>query len=80
MARHMATLMDKLVGGVITETFVTDGAFVDDEEYWGFQIKAEDGTLFDVWVNKDPEANGPGAVSIEKCSATEGNTSCTETS
>lgn len=34
--------------------------------YWGFQCQGPDGVVYIVWVNMDDEANGPGALSIEK--------------
>jgi hypothetical protein len=36
-----------------------------DEGYWGFVVQ-KDKKFYDVWVNCDPEGNGPGHLSIEE--------------
>jgi len=49
----------KLIGWKITEVFLDEA-----REYYGFQVE-KNGVKKDVWVNRDPEANGPGFLNIE---------------
>lgn len=39
-----------------------------DEGGFGFQVSMPDDTLRHVWVNRDQEGNGPGALEIEESS------------
>lgn len=49
----------KLIGGKIV------GVFHDpDKEYWGIDVVIK-GKTHSVWVNCDPEGNGPGHLEIE---------------
>lgn len=54
-----------LKGATIIDAFVEPPNEYDDDGFWGFQVRTKDGKLLDVWVNRDGEANGPGAISIE---------------
>lgn len=38
----------------------------EDNESFGFRVKAKDNRIFDVWVDCDAEGNGPGWLSIER--------------
>lgn len=49
-----------LVGGTIV-CGLTD----PEESSWGFKVKKK-GRIFNVWVDCDPEGNGPGAIDIEE--------------
>lgn len=66
-ARFYATKMTPLVGSTIVETFVGEWGmdYPFEEPMWGFQVKTPDGKMFDVWVNRDSEGNGSGAVDIQ---------------
>ena len=41
-------------------------AIVDDGGYFGFVVKTPKGHTLRVWVNCDPEGNGPGHLDIQK--------------
>ena len=49
-----------LVGGTILSFFQDP-----THEYWGFRIHLRNGREAHVWVNCDPEGNGPGHLEIE---------------
>ena len=49
-----------LVGGTIL-SFFTD----TPGEYWGFRVRLRNGRGAHVWVNCDPEGNGPGHLEID---------------
>ena len=49
-----------LVGGTIL-SFFTD----TPGEYWGFRVRLRNGREAHVWVNCDPEGNGPGHLEID---------------
>lgn len=66
LSEFYADKINALVGGMITETFIEKDPFeFGGECFWGFQVRTREGKLFDVWVNRDGEGNGPGAVSVE---------------
>lgn len=50
-----------IVGMTIVDTF-TDPA----GEFWGFEVAVAGVQRRYVWVNCDPEGNGPGALEIER--------------
>ena len=50
-----------LVGGTIL-SFFTDTS----SEYWGFRVRLRNGREAHVWVNCDPECNGPGHLEIDR--------------
>jgi hypothetical protein len=50
-----------LIGGVITGA-ITAG----ESECFGFSVTASTGQRYNVWVDCDPEGNGPGHLEIEK--------------
>jgi hypothetical protein len=49
---------EKLVGGTIV------GTIKDDGEGFGFEVSKDDVNVL-VWVDRDPENNGPGHLEIE---------------
>ena len=50
----------RLVGAKIV------GSLRDPEmENFGFRVEHEDGQVFDVWIDRDAEGNGPGWLTIE---------------
>jgi hypothetical protein len=51
---------EKLVGRMIVGTVESS-----DGESWGLQIKDSTGRLSNVWVDQDPEGNGPGWLAYE---------------
>ena len=51
-----------LVGGTLT-------AALDGGDSFGFRVQTPDGRSFDVWVDCDPEGNGPGHLNLETPSA-----------
>lgn len=61
-SEYMSKIIDEhLTGGRIVGAFVGTG----DEGYFGFDV-ARAGKILHVWVNQDPEGNGPGFLSIEQ--------------
>lgn len=50
---------ESLVGGTITGALITE-----DSEGFGLRVVTKKGT-FQVWVDRDPESNGPGWLAIE---------------
>lgn len=42
------------------------GFIEDGQGYWGIQVKLPTGKCFDVWINCDPEGNGPGHLDIQE--------------
>ena len=50
-----------LVGGTIRGVIATDG-----DDSFGLQVQLPDGPVFKVWIDRDPEGNGPGHLSIER--------------
>lgn len=48
-----------LIGATITSLIQEAGG-----EYWGFNVRLKNGQERDVWVNCDPEGNGPGHLEI----------------
>lgn len=58
---YSADAAKQLVGGVIS------GVFTDpSKERWGFSVIFKKKPKVDVWVEQDPEGNGPGALYIHK--------------
>ena len=51
----------KLIGTQVVGTILTP-----DEEAWGLQVRTQDGNELLVWVDCDPEGNGPGWLQIEE--------------
>ena len=49
-----------LVGGTILSFFQDP-----THEYWGFCVRLRNGREAHVWVNCDPEGNGPGHLEID---------------
>ena len=49
-----------LIGATITGLIADEGP-----EYYGFTVRLKNGQKRDVWVNCDPEGNGPGHLNIE---------------
>lgn len=65
-AEFNADKIKALAGGMITGVFTDyDPLSEEDEVFWGFEVTMPDGSRHDVWVNRDGEGNGPGAVSVE---------------
>ena len=54
--------LQPLIGGKIT-------AALDGGDSFGFRVQTPDGRSFDVWVDCDPEGNGPGHLNLETPSA-----------
>jgi hypothetical protein len=50
----------RLAGAVILGGMITP-----DGEAWGFEVELKDGTTKHVWVDCDPEGNGPGWLAID---------------
>ena len=50
--------LQPLVGGTIT-------TILDGGESFGFQVRTRAGKKVNVWVDCDPEGNGPGHLSLE---------------
>ena len=50
-----------LVGGTILSFFTDTGG-----EYCGFRMHLRNGREANVWVNCDPEGNGPGHLEIQR--------------
>jgi hypothetical protein len=48
----------QLIGGTITAAIVSGESF-------GFEVKTRKGKKINVWVDCDPEGNGPGHLDIE---------------
>ena len=48
------------MGGTIL-SFFTDPT----HKYWGFRIRLRNGREAHIWVNCDPEGNGPGHLEID---------------
>lgn len=62
MKRHIeyeCAQIEQLIGFTITSPMEDP-----DQEYFGFQCK-KGKTVKNVWVNCDPEGNGPGHLNIE---------------
>jgi len=53
-----AQIKKRLLGGTITKTLLSE-----DGKTFGFQVQKAGKTL-DIWVDQDPEGNGPGHLSI----------------
>jgi len=51
---------EKLVGKTIVGTVESS-----DGESWGLQVKDTAGRVTNVWVDQDPEGNGPGWLAYE---------------
>ena len=51
-------ILEQLSGGVIGNPIVSDESF-------GFHVE-KDGKTLKVWVDRDPEGNGPGHLEIEE--------------
>ena len=56
--------LQKLKGGVITDIIESKPDGVCDGSF-GFIVQMPTGKRHDVWVDCDPEGNGPGHLSIE---------------
>ena len=57
---YMAEVISaRLIGAIITESISTP-----DGDAFGFKVNTPDGELL-VWVDCDPEGNGPGWLAIE---------------
>lgn len=54
----------QLVGGTIVATLQDDPTPGKAEGSFGFQVRTRQDQLLDVWVDCDPEGNGPGHLSI----------------
>ena len=54
----LKAIVDKLKGGVILDAIADN-----DRETFGFLVK-RDGEEIPVWVDRDPEGNGPGWLDI----------------
>lgn len=52
-------IKEKLVG-----TKIIDAIISDDEGSYGFRVEAPDGRTGIVWVDCDPEGNGPGWLAL----------------
>jgi hypothetical protein len=64
MARdYVGEHLKKLVGGKITGV-VRDGKIGDRETTYGLAVELPDGKKKDVWIQQDPEGNGPGHLDI----------------
>ena len=48
-----------LVDGTITKAIISQS-----RDSFGFEVRRPDGKLVDVWVDCDPEGNGPGHLNI----------------
>jgi hypothetical protein len=65
---HVKACMDRLIPELVGLT-ITGGAVDESGEYWGFVCKGKrDGKAVEkvVFVNCDPEGNGPGFLDIEE--------------
>ncbi|VGO14431.1 hypothetical protein PDESU_02992 [Pontiella desulfatans] len=56
--------LDRLIPE-LTGLTITGGAVDDTGEYWGFTAEWKQGKKV-IWVNCDPEGNGPGFLEIEE--------------
>jgi hypothetical protein len=56
--------LKKLVGGKITGV-IRSGKIGDRETFYGFEVEHPDGKKQSVWIQQDPEGNGPGHLNIE---------------
>ena len=52
-----------LVNGTITKAIISQS-----RDTFGFEVRQPDGKLVNVWVDCDPEGNGPGHLNIEPAS------------
>lgn len=56
-------IADKLVGAKITTALESPGNDFSDGSF-GFAVKTKAGETLQVWVDMDPEGNGPGWLQI----------------
>jgi len=60
--KHMVEKIHRyLIGAEIKIALTTE-----DDSSFGFRIITKDKRVFDVWVDRDAEANGPGWLNITK--------------
>lgn len=53
-----------LIGGVITAALHSPGPCGEPDSF-GFAVRTRTGKTMNVWVDCDPEGNGPGHLNIE---------------
>jgi len=58
-------IADKLVGAKITGAIESPGNDFSEGSF-GFNVATEQGKTLQVWVDMDPEGNGPGWLSIQE--------------
>ena len=56
----------RLVGGTIQKVLKVDSSKLFPDGSYGLEVRMPDGKAFHVWVDCDPEGNGPGHLEIEK--------------
>lgn len=62
---HVDQIADRLVGGRITKAVHTKAADEFGDEFWGFEVKRQGKKPVVVWVLRDEEGNGPGALEYQ---------------
>lgn len=60
--------LKKLNGGVIERPVITPSQYED--EFFGLEIRLPNGKCKILWILRDEEGNGPGAVDIVNCDET----------
>ena len=61
MEKHLGQLVGKTITGLICD----DSSDSEYEHFWGFQV-TQGRDKYNVWIQCDPEGNGPGHLNIEK--------------
>ena len=61
---YMEEHLGKLVGGVITGLIRDDHSDSEWEQFWGLQV-SKGQQKYHVWIQCDPEGNGPVHLEIE---------------
>jgi len=61
MSNYYTNLIDQeLVGGTIVNSIIDS----NDSNFYGFEVRMPSGEIKNVWILRDEEWNGPGAIEI----------------
>lgn len=69
MSKYYTNLIDQeLVGDTIVDSIIGS----DNPDFYGFEIRMSSGEIKNVWILRDEEWNGPGAIEISSDNEEEG--------
>jgi hypothetical protein len=67
---HDVQYMTEQVQRKLLDSTIITSLKTEDGESFGFRVRTKDKAIFDVWVDRDAEGNGPGWLAIQSSGVT----------